>query len=250
MVLQVLPLYGVCRAVVGTRQGIPLAHGPVSVDDVGVNGSVLSTVVTAGRTLWTLLSLVSGYGPSMEPTATLVSTLQLHKLAANQLLVFFLRVRVQVLVIFAQFSSPCAAQLAVNTANLQLSQGPLQVLIVEDCEGAALAQRAWAVSIHDLGDAVLAEVVTAAADQVRVAEDEQADRALRLNQWRRGTHKLAVIAGLKLVVLGQSDGSEADDGEGGVRVFLEAAARCAMTRCGRGSGGIHLLLLQQLAIQP
>ena len=243
VVLQVLPLYGIGRAVIGAGDRIAFTHRPVSEDDVSMDGRVFSTVVTAERSLGTLLTEVASQCSSSEPAATFIQTLHLHILAAQQLplLLLLLRTQVEVLGVAAQLSRPLTAQLTVDTADVQLGQGALQVLVVEDSEVLTLAQRAGLVVFHEPTDAVLAEVVPTAADQMRLSEDEQTHSALCLDQGRRGLKEVAVIARLEVVVLRSPDRREADKRQGGVWLLIwEAAARPAVSGGWTTATDIHL----------
>ena len=86
MVIEVLPLDGVHGTVVWAREWILLAHGPVPVDYICVDGGVLLTVGAAEGPLGAEISLVVVYAVSREEPPAAVNTLQGDVLAPRELI--------------------------------------------------------------------------------------------------------------------------------------------------------------------
>lgn len=175
-----LSLYGIHRAVVWAVHRITLTHGPMSVHHVGMYRGVITTIVAAEWSLRTALLLVSGNGPTQEPTTAHVDALQFRVLTTQELAVWF-RIQIQMLLVLSQLSNPLTPMFVIGAPDLELGEGTFQPLVVHNGEVLLLAEWTWFLLVHNLLDTLLAIVLSAAAYEVRPTKDQQAYRAVRLD---------------------------------------------------------------------
>lgn len=81
----------------------------------------------------------------------------------------------------------------IGTRDLEVSQGPLQTLVMQDGERLHIAERAWLVLTQHLLDALLTVVLPAATDEVWLTEDHETHGTGSLDEGGRGLLELAVV---------------------------------------------------------
>ena len=103
-------------------------------------------------------------------------------------------VRVQMLVQLSQSTNPRAAAEAMGAVDAETIQRSFEALVDHGSEIRLVTQRTWLFIFRDTLDALGTKTVSTTVDNVRLAQDMQADGALTLKRFRRRLNELAFIA--------------------------------------------------------
>ncbi len=173
MLLQVLALDCLLPALVGAGQWVALAHWPVVGRYVMVGGLVLVAVFTTEDSQWTCPTLVLNDASTLviQSTAIVVAP-HLHKGTPFQLLINRLGIGIQVCVQYFQLPHPLTPDLTVGAVDFKLLQGHIVGTVVCQDEVLLVAERTAFPCLLNALDALLTEVMAAAADEMGGAKHQ------------------------------------------------------------------------------
>ncbi len=112
-----------------------------------------------------------------------------------------LRIDIQVLLEHFQLSLPLTAALTVGAVDFECFQGLIMGAVVHESKVLGIAERAALSTFLNALDTIATKVMSAAADEVGGAKDQQADGALGLEVTWRWLDKLALVSEVVVFVI-------------------------------------------------
>ncbi len=161
---------------------------------------VALAVFTAEWSLWAFFGLVIVEETTLErlPTTKMI-TFNLHKRTPLEPCSMH-TVNIQVFLEHFQLSLPLTAALMVGAVDLECFQGLIMGAVVHDSKVLGIAERAALSSFLNALDTIATKVMSAAADEVGGAKDQQADGALGLEVTWRWLDELALVSAVVVFV--------------------------------------------------